>query len=108
MTLESTRSLNNRIIVEAYKKEALKSEIKNGFATIQQKASLKGLRVLMDAKLSDGTLVLRGSTAYIKEESLHTQAWAQKVLDSSTLGTPFIIVDASQVEYIAPPEGVVA
>jgi len=101
--LESTRSMNNRLIVEAYKKEGLKSTISQGFAYIEQKVSVKGLTVLVDAKLSDGTFVPKGSIAYIREESLHTQAWAQKVLECDTLKTPFIIVDISNVEFISPP-----
>lgn len=98
-----SRSMNNRLIVQVYKKEALKSEIKNGFALIQQKVSLKGLKVLVDCKLSDNTLVRKDSTAYIKEETLHTQAWAQKALECDALKEPFLIVDLSYVEFITPP-----
>lgn len=103
MTLESARSFNNRLIVEAYKKEGLKSRISNGFASVEQRVAVKGLTVLMDAKLSDGTFVPRGSTAYIKEELLHTAPWAQKILESDTFQIPFIIVDMANVEYISPP-----
>jgi hypothetical protein len=102
-TLTATRSMNNRLVVEAYKKGELQSTVSNGFAFISQKVTVKGLKVLMDAKLNDGTFVPKGSTAYIKEESLHTQPWAQKVLESDTLKVPFIIVDLSSVEFIAPP-----
>jgi hypothetical protein len=103
MTLESARSFNNRLIVEAYKKEGLKSHVSNGFAMVQQKVAVKGLVVLLDAKLSDGTFVPKGSTAYIKEEILHTAPWAQKILESDTFPIPFIIVDMANVEYISPP-----
>lgn len=96
-------SVNNRLVVEAYKKEGLKSDVKNGFATIAQKVSVKGLTVLMDAKLADGTLVPRGSVAYIKEETLHNQQWAQKALEADTIGVPFLIVDLTHVEFITPP-----
>lgn len=98
-----TRSMNNRLVVEPYVKSALQSTVTNGFAFITQKVTIKGLKVLMDAKLSDGTFVPKGSTAYIKEETLHTQPWAQKVLESDTLGVPFIIVDLAHVEFISPP-----
>lgn len=103
--LTTPRSFNNRLIVEAYRKDGLKSHVSNGFAFIEQKVSLKGLTVLIDAKLSDGTLVPKGSTAYIKEELLHTAAWAQKILQSDTLPTQFIVVDITHVEFIAPPKG---
>lgn len=102
------RSMNNRLVVEAYKKEGLKSSVNNGFAMIAQKVVVKGLQVLMDAKLPDGTFVPKGSTAYIREETLHTQQWAQKALEADTLPVPFLIVDMSYVEFIAPPTGPVA
>jgi hypothetical protein len=104
----SPRSLNNRLIVESYKKEGLKSSVNNGFAMIAQKVSLKGLKVLMDSNLPDGTSIQKGSTAYIKEEILHTQQWAQKALEADTLPVPFLIVDMSFVEFVVPPEGTAA
>jgi hypothetical protein len=104
-TLSSPRSFNNRLIVEAYQKKGLQSSISNGFAFVEQKVSVKGLQVLMDAKLADGTYIQKGSTAYIKEELLHTAQWAQKILESDTFPAPFIIVDMSNVEYIVPPSG---
>lgn len=104
-TLTSPRSFNNRLIVQAYQKQGLQSSVSNGFAFVQQKVTVKGLTVLMDSQLSDGTFVPKGSTAYIKEELLHTAPWAQKILESDTLTTQFIIVDISNVEYITPPSG---
>lgn len=95
-------TVNNRLIVESYKKEGLKAETKNGFAMISQKITLKGLTVLMDAKLADGTYVRAGSRAYIREELLHTQPWANKVLECDTLpGKSFIVVDMQHVEFVA-------
>lgn len=96
----------NKLIVEVYKKEALKSTEKNGFAFVSQKLSLKGLRVLIPAHLNVGTAegmyVRSGSTVYIKEEVLHTHPWAQKALECSFIESPFIIVDMSYVEFIVP------
>lgn len=103
MQINRPTSLNNRLIVEMYKKEALRSKVVNGFASVDQKLTLKGLRVLADAQLDDNTLVKKGSTAYIKEEALHTQAWAQKALESDYFKEPFLIVDKIYVEFIKPP-----
>lgn len=100
--LTSPSSLNNRLIVEAYKKEALRGEVKNGFAFVGQKLTLKGLKVLVDAKLNDGTIIIKGSTAYVKEESLHTQAWAQKTMEASYFQEPFLIIDLNHVEFVEP------
>lgn len=104
--LNSTRSMNNRLIVEAYKKEALRSTEKNGFAFVSQKLTLKGLKVLVDAKLNDSTFVPKDSVVYIKEEVLHTQAWAQKPLECEAISEPFLIVDLNFVEFISPPKEV--
>lgn len=107
MMLCTTRSMNNKLVLAAYKKEALRANVSNGFARPDQKVTVKGLEVLMDAKLSDGTLVPKGSLAYIREESLHTQQWAQKSYESDALpGISFIIVDSTSVEFFAPPQAI--
>lgn len=100
--LRLARSLNNRLLVEVYKKGELRSKVSNGFATIDQKSALKGLRVLIEGKLNDGTIVRRNSIAYIREEVLHTQAWAQKPLECEFIPQPFLIVDAGFIEFIDP------
>ena len=102
-TLTKMRSMNNRLIVEAYQKQGLQTTISQGFAFIEQKVSLKGLKVLIDAKLADGTIVLAGSTAYIKEEVLHTAPWAQKSYQCDTFLVPFMPIDATHVDFITPP-----
>jgi hypothetical protein len=48
-------SLNNRLILEAYKTDGtIKANVQNGFATIAQKVQLKGLRVLVEARIAHG------------------------------------------------------
>lgn len=101
--LSSTRSFNNRLVLEPYKKEGLKSSISSGFAMIEQKVSLKGLRVLIDTKLADGTFIPRESVAYLREETLHTSQWANKILQVEGIQGEFIIADMTHVEFIAPP-----
>jgi hypothetical protein len=98
-------SLNNRLIVEAYKSDgSIKANVQSGFATIAQKTQLKGLRLLVDAYTSGApTHVPAGSMIYIREEYLHTQAWAKKVYECDTLSEKFILVDVAHVEFIAPP-----
>lgn len=97
-------SFNNRLIVEKYVKGAIRHKERNGFAFIDQKLNLKGLKVLVDAQLSDGIAIEKGSIAYIKEEALHTAAWAQKVLESEEIEGQFLIVDLANVEFISPPK----
>lgn len=115
----SSFSLNNRFIVEPYVTDrGLKATERNGFAMITQKISLKGLRLLVDAQLTgfgqqstaydgisaSGPLrVPAGSLIYIREELLHTQIWAQKPLECDSIEGKFIIVDASNVEFVKLP-----
>lgn len=107
----SNYSINNRLILETYKKDGLQATVSKGFASVQQKVSLKGLKVLMDAQIVlHGTMqfIPAGSTAYIKEEKLHSSEWALKPLRCDTLPMEFIVVDATHVDFVAPPPGDVA
>lgn len=99
-----TFSINNRLVVEQYIKEGLKSKVVGGIATPGQRDGVKGLKVLIGATLVDGTKVPAGSTAYIREEILHTQQWASKPLTCATLSTPFMVVDIAHVEFIETPD----
>ena len=105
--LEKSNSFD-KLIVEAYKQTGVQAEIKHGWATASQKNNLKGLTVLIQAVLNNGTIVPVGSTAYIKEESLHTQQCAKNKLKCETIPQEFIIVTMNDIEYLSPPQGTVA
>jgi len=92
-------SVNGRLILEVYKKQALKSEIRGGIAFVGQKVRVEGLRLLMDAKLSDGTIIPAGSKAFIREEVLHNLPNINKPLESSATSEPFLVVDAMNVDF---------
>jgi hypothetical protein len=95
----------DKLILEAYKRTEIKSEIKSGWsAGPDQKSYLKGLKVLLDAKLSNKETILAGSIAYLKEESLHNILGKNKY-KSDTLSGEFIVVNLNDVEYIVPPPG---
>jgi hypothetical protein len=109
----SILSLNNRFIVEAYFTDrSLKAKETNGFAMIQQKVSLKGLRLLVPARLDkplsstanggplSETIIPAGSIVYIREELLHTQPWAQKIFESEAVEGKFMIVDMTNIEFV--------
>lgn len=105
-------SYNNRFIVEPYAGDrTIKTTSGSGFAMIQQKVSLKGLKLLVDVVLIDkpsitqyGSLapqdIPKGSIIYIKEELLYTQQWAKQILESDAVEGKFIIVDGQYVEMI--------
>jgi hypothetical protein len=100
-------SINNRIIVEAYVSDrALKTKEVNGFASIVQKISLKGMKVLVEARVNDGkqlcSVIRKGDLVYIREELLHTCEWAKKNYESDAIEGKFMIVDLAHVEYVVP------
>ena len=100
--LEKSTSFN-KLVLEAYVHKGIESEQRSGWVTPGQKNKLKGLKVLIQVNLQDGTTIPVGSTAYIKEELLHTQPWAKNKLKSDTLPGEFIVVTMNEVEYIDPP-----
>ncbi len=103
MTLNKASSFNNKLILESYKHTEIRPEGNKGWVQAAQKNSLKGLKVLIQAVLSDGTIVLKNSTAFIKEESLYTCVWAKAKLKCDTIPVEFILVNMAEVEYIEPP-----
>jgi len=96
----------DKLILEAYKRQEVKGEIRSGWiAAPDQKSLLKGLRVLMNAQFTDGRSVVAGSTAYLKEESLHNGTIGKNKYKSDTLPCEFIVVNLNDIEYIVPPSG---
>jgi hypothetical protein len=108
-------SINNKFIVEPYVSDrAIKTTTGGGFALIQQKVAVKGLRLLVDAKLAgfntslsvgdisktDPEIVLAGSIIYIREEFLHSQPWAKQLMECDAIEGKFIIVDRQYVEFV--------
>lgn len=99
-------SVNNRLVLESYKGgRELKTNNSSGFAKVSQKIELTGLRVLIDAKLSIGNTIVqipRNSVAYIKQEYLHNHPWAKNILESDSIGEPFVIAELNMIEFIKP------
>jgi hypothetical protein len=99
-----TFSLNNRLVLEAYVKDGLRAKVQNGIATPGQRDGLKGLRVLVGTVLADGRHIPKGSTAYIREETLHNAAWAAKLLTCDFLTEKFILANLQDIELISTPD----
>lgn len=100
-----TFSPNDRLVLEVYKKEGLRSEIRGGIATPGQRDGVKGLRVLVGTTFSDGRHIPAGSVAYIREEILHNPSFAQKVLKCDFIKEPFIMAPRQDIEFINIPDG---
>jgi hypothetical protein len=93
-----------KLIVETYKGDrTLRTEVKNGFATISQKIKVVGLKTLANANYAVGNCyvtVNKGATVYVREELLHTQAWAKQQLESDAIEGQFMVIDPMYVEFI--------
>jgi hypothetical protein len=95
-------------MVETYTGErALRSNNQSGFAMIEQKTTLKGMRTLTDTMVTLGQssrLVPKGSTVFIREELFFQPGWSQKPFHADGVEGNFLIVDANFVEFINPLE----
>jgi hypothetical protein len=99
----------NKLVVEAYEGDrSLRSNNATGFAMIDQRSAIKGLKTLADAWLAVGSshteLVPKGSMVYIREELFFQPGWAQKIYTSDDIEGRFIIVDPVNVEFINPAD----
>ena len=96
-------SLNNRFILESYKGDrSLKAKETSGFAMLSQKVNLVPLKVLINAKLTDGTIIPAGSIAFLKEEMVFTQPWGKNNMEAPGIEGKFIIVDVNFIEFVVP------
>lgn len=92
-------SVNNKLILEPYKSTG-KAEAKasTGFATIKQKDTLVGLKLLADGKLTIGKDMIevkKGQTVFFSEEILHAADWAKKQFNLDGSADKFILAEAS-------------
>ena len=91
-------TVNNRLILEAYKGSGkLESKVKSGFATVKQKDTLVGLKVLADGYVNIGKDTLKvtvGQKVFFSEEVLYAYDWAKKTYNLEGSETRFIIAES--------------
>lgn len=98
-------SINNRLILEPYKgSNKVEAKINSGFATVKQKSTLIGLKLLVGASVitmnGKEQNYQPGSIAYFEEETLHASAWAKKTYECDSINEKFIIAEFDQVVLI--------
>lgn len=97
-------SYNNKLICETYKGDRdLRTKVNAGFAVVDQKSRVIGLKVLVSAKLANGDFVPAGSTAYVKEKLLRDSPALKETYEADTIKERFLVVDMSLVDFVAPP-----
>lgn len=94
-------TVNNKILCEAYGGgKGLKAEVKSGFATVQQKNSLVGLKTLALALVRNGDEILEipaGSTLYFSEEIIYLHQQYHTALKNDLFEKPAVLADFSHV-----------
>ena len=96
-------SMNNRFILEAYTGDrSLKAKETSGFAMLSQKVNLIPLKLVVAARLNDGTLIPAGSIALLKEEMVFTQQWGKNSMEAPGIQGKFIIVPQDFIELVVP------
>lgn len=88
-------------MLEPYQGEQkIKAQIQSGFASIKQKSTLVGLRLVADATIILGGQRLemeKGQKAYFEEEVLYANDWSKKKLKCDGIEEEFIMADFSFV-----------
>lgn len=94
----------NKFIVESYIGErALRANTSSGFAMIENRTTLKGLKTVTDTVVHLGLqveFICKGSTVYIQESKFYEPGWAQKVFTADGVEGNFMIVNTNDVEFI--------
>jgi hypothetical protein len=91
-------SVNNKLVLEAYKgKGKIETKITSGFATVKQKDTLVGLKLMADGKVTIGKDMMdvkKGQTVFFSEEILHASDWSKKTYSIEGSEDKFIIAEA--------------
>ena len=96
-------SHGSRLIVEYERLDhSLQPEVRRGLALPGQKVAMVGLRVLAHAVLHDGTIIRRGSTAYVAWETLHGAPWVKPRELPLYPGKQVLVLEMAHVDLIDP------
>lgn len=95
-------SVNNKLMLEPYSgSKKIEASTKTGFATIKQKTTLVGLKLIADGKIPLGREafieVKKGQTVYYSEEVLHASDWSTKLYNLEGQESKFILGEALHV-----------
>jgi hypothetical protein len=92
-------SVNNKLVLEPYKGVSkVEAKVTSGFATIKQKNTLVGLKLLADGRLAIGKDMIevkKGQTVFFPEEILHASDWSKKLFNLDGSEEKFILGEAS-------------
>lgn len=101
------QSVNNKLILEPYKgQRKIEATVKSGFATVKQRSTLIGLKLLSDANVvpngSGKILTIKaGSIVFFEESVLATEGWAKNTytVDGDGGGKEFVIGEYNRAVF---------
>lgn len=103
-----TMSVRNKLFLEPYKGDRkIEATVKSGFASIKQRTSLIGLKliapaqVLVSENISD--ILPVGTIIYFEETTLSTEAWAKHKFTSDIASEEFIVGEYSRAVAVKTP-----
>ena len=98
-------SVNGKLVVEPYKApNKIEAKITSGYATIKQKNTLVGLKLMADGKVAIGKDMIevkKGQVVYFPEEILHASDWAKKKFNLDGSEEQFILAESSYVVAVS-------
>lgn len=100
-------TVNNKLIVEAYKSTDIKKTVINGLALPAQNKNIIKLKLLLDAMLKDGSILKKGSCVYVPEDYVFTIVKANGnaiKLCNDLLDDEFLVIDYDQVVAVGKNE----
>ena len=94
-------SLNNAILLEPYTgKRKIEATVNKGLATVKQKGTVVGLKVLADAKVSDTYTIKKGSVAFINEDYLYNNQGILKPMEAEGIEGSFVVLSVTSILFV--------
>ena len=93
-------SVNNMVICEPYiSKRKIEATVNKGLATVKQKGSVVGLKVLADARFGE-TVIKKGSKVFLNEDYLYNNQSNLKPMESDGIEGSFILLNVGSILFI--------
>lgn len=99
----SVTSYNNIVICEPYKgARKVQSKVTSGFASVEQKSKIVGLKVLVDSVISEKLTIKAGDVVYLAEERLFIDG--RKPMNADAVSEEFITIGFNEIILVKGQE----
>lgn len=94
-------SINNVIIVEPYLgKRKIEATVNKGLATVKQRGTVVGLKVLVDARISDTQIIKKDSVVFLNEKYLYENQNVLTPMECDSIEGSFIILSVGYIVMV--------